>query len=133
MARLPARVLALLVITAVALSGCGAVRPAAPGVLIGLPVAPAVDPIAQYADDRLESMTWDEKVRSMLMVHLAGTDAAAIASFAEGVGAGGVILMGDNIPDPPEALAEMTPILAGEAALPRRLALEHPVDDDGPR
>jgi beta-N-acetylhexosaminidase len=91
---------------------------------IGLEPPAAVDPVIQYADDRLASMSLDEKVRSLFMVHLAGTDATSLATFAGSAGAGGVILMGDNVPAPADGLAAMTPVIAGEAALPRLIAID---------
>ena len=82
------------------------------------------DPIRTYADRRLSVMTLDQKIASMLMVHVPGTDAAAIGSTAAGYGLGGVILMGDNVPDPASALADMTPVIAGEPGLPVLIAMD---------
>lgn len=117
--------LGVLLATAVLLlTGCTPPQAAPPGVPLGLDSPAAVDPVVQYADDRLASMTLEDKIRSMFMVHLAGTDAAQVATFAESSGAGGVILMGDNVPDPADALATMTPVIAGDAALPRLVAID---------
>ena len=115
---------ALLVAASVLLAGCTAPQPAPPGVPIGLEPPANIDPVIHYADDRLASMSLEDKVRSLFMVHLAGTDATSLADFASGAGAGGVILMGDNVPDPSDRLAAMTPVIAGEAALPRLIAID---------
>ena len=69
-------------------------------------------------------MTLDQKIESMLMVHLAGLDPAALGSYAAATGVGGLILMGDNIPDPPEALAGMTPAMSVDPQLPVLIATD---------
>ena len=88
------------------------------------PVPPPVDPVQKYADDRLGVMTLDEKIASMLMVHVPGLDPAAIGGFAAAYGLGGVILMRDNIPDPASTLAGWAPLMAGEAGLPALIATD---------
>ncbi len=85
--------------------------------------APPPDPIVQYADDRLSVMTLEQKVASMLMIHVGGVDPFLIQSIAA-QGVGGVILMGDNIPDPPEQLAALTPIMSKDAGLPLLIATD---------
>ena len=84
-------------------------------------------------------MTLDQKIESMLMVHQGGLDATALAKYATDNGLGGQILMGDNIPEGQDALAAMTPVMAGEAGLPRLLATDQEggvvrrlLTDDGP-
>ena len=88
------------------------------------PVPPPVDPVQRYADDRLSVMTLDEKIASMLMVHVPGLDPGSIGAFADVHGLGGVILMRDNIPDPASALAGWTPLIAGEPGLPVLIATD---------
>lgn len=123
MASSGARLVAVLVAGGVLLTACTAPQAAPPGVPVGLTAA-AVDPVVTYADDRLASMTLEQKVRSLFMVHLAGTDAAQLAGYAATEGAGGVILMGDNVPDPADALSTMSPVIEGEAGLPRLVAID---------
>ncbi|MDO7882226.1 glycoside hydrolase family 3 N-terminal domain-containing protein [Salinibacterium soli] len=109
----------------VLLSGCTA--PAAPEPAPAPTVRespPPVDPVVQYAADRLSTMTLDEKIRSMLMLHLPGLDAPALGAIAAAEGVGGLILMGSNVPDPPEALATLTPALIVEDGLPLLLAID---------
>lgn len=88
------------------------------------PAPPPVDPIQKYADDRLSIMSLDEKIQSMLMVHVGGLDAAALGAFADAYNLGGLILMGSNIPEPAESLAAMTPLMSAEAGLPVLLGID---------
>jgi beta-N-acetylhexosaminidase len=104
-----------------------------------LPEAVATDPVRQYADDRLSTMTLDEKIESMIMVHVPGLDPVQIGAVAGAQRLGGVILMGDNIPDPADALAQWASVISGERGLPVLIAIDqeggvvrriHP--DEGP-
>ena len=105
------------------LAGCTA--PRIPVILFGpMPTREVVDPVNLYADDRLGVMTLDEKIASMLMVHVPGLDPYAIGGYAHGYGLGGVILMGDNIPDPASVLAGWAPVIAGEQGLPILIATD---------
>ena len=131
-------VLAAVVVALVA--GCTA--GSAPAPVPSFPPAPvrlAVDPVQQYADDRLSVMTLDEKIASMIMLHVPGLDPAQIGGTAAAHGLGGVILMGDNIPEPASALAGWAPVIEGESGLPILIATDqeggivrriHP--DEGP-
>ena len=87
------------------------------------PVRP-VDPVQRYADDKLSVMSLDEKIASMLMVHVPGLDAVAIGQFAAVNRVGGLILMGDNIPETAEQLAVMTPVMQGDPGLPVLIATD---------
>ncbi|MCI0155378.1 glycoside hydrolase family 3 protein [Leifsonia shinshuensis] len=106
---------ALVVLTAT-LAGCaaaGSSRPAAdPGVgrSASRPPSPTatVDPVAAYADQRLRNLTLRQKVASLFMLHVPGTDPATLRQFVDRYGLGGVILMPDNIPASPQALAALT-------------------------
>lgn len=48
------------------------------------------------ARERLHAMSLEQRIASLLMLHLPGTDAAAIAAQATRYAPGGIILMGDN-------------------------------------
>jgi len=87
-------------------------------------IARPVDPIVQYADARLSVMTLDEKIESMLMVHVPGLDVSALAAFASENHVGGLILMGDNVPDPAADLASMTSGMSAEPGLPLLLGID---------
>ncbi|MEP6478768.1 MAG: glycoside hydrolase family 3 N-terminal domain-containing protein [Rhodoglobus sp.] len=120
-----ARFAAVCVMLAVVLTGCTAapvenlVQPA-----VQKPERPPVDPIQQYADDRLSVMTLTEKIESMLMLHVSGTDPAALAGFASAWHVGGLILMGDNVPDPEDQLPAITANLSSDPGLPILVAMD---------
>ena len=108
------------------LAGCTAppvVPPAPAPTGSGVEPPPPPDPIVQYADDRLSVMTLEQKIASMLMIHVGGLDPWLIRSTAA-QGVGGVILMGDNVPDPPDQLASMTPVLSSETGLPLLIGID---------
>ena len=84
---------------------------------------PPPDPVVQYAQDRLSVMTLEQKIAGMLMVHAPGLDPAAWAATA-GSGVGGMILMGDNVPNPEGDLAAYTTIGTPEAGLPVLYAID---------
>jgi len=84
---------------------------------------PPPDPIVQYAADRLSTMTLEQKIASMLMVHAPGLDPAAWAETARS-GVGGMILMGDNVPAPEGDLAAFTAVGTPEAGLPVLYAID---------
>lgn len=88
------------------------------------PTPPPVDPAVQYATDRLSIMSLDEKIRSMLMIYVPGLDAGYLGAVADAEGLGGLILMGSNIPEPPDGLAAMTPAMRGESGLPILLGID---------
>lgn len=122
------RIGAIALLSVIALAGCTA-SPASPSPSssAGAEVRPApepVDPVQQYADDRLSVMTLDEKIRSMLMIHLPGLDAAHLGAIARAEGVGGLILMGDNVPEPADVLASLTPLLSTERGLPVLVATD---------
>ncbi|MDI2097907.1 glycoside hydrolase family 3 N-terminal domain-containing protein [Klugiella sp. YN-L-19] len=57
-------------------------------------------PAADFARQAVDRMTISEKVGAVLMLHLPGTDQTALAHFVEANELSGVILMGDNMPEP---------------------------------
>ncbi|NEM89811.1 glycoside hydrolase family 3 N-terminal domain-containing protein [Galbitalea soli] len=85
---------------------------------------PTVDPIVAAAQARLAAMTVRERVASLFMFHLRGASAAALRAFATQTGAGGLILMGDNIPDPVTRLAAEVRGVSPDAALPLLTAVD---------
>jgi beta-N-acetylhexosaminidase len=88
------------------------------------PTPPPADPVEQYADDRLSTMTLDEKIRSMFMIHIGGINAAQFEATADANNLGGFILMGDNIPDPAERLSSMTSAMNVESGLPLLIGID---------
>lgn len=117
------RVLAAAIVLSVGVVGCTAPEEPRP-TPTSKPAPPPVDPVQKYADDRLSVMTLDQKIQSMLMLHVAGLDAGQLRAFAAGNNIGGLILMGDNIPQPPELLMGMTPSMSAEPGLPLLLGID---------
>lgn len=62
------------------------------------------DPLA----DLWETMTPQEQAASLLILHYPGVDPEATAEFIADLQPGGIILMGDNIPDPESSLTSAT-------------------------
>lgn len=92
-------------------------------------VAQPVDPIRAWSELRLAEMTPDEKVRSLLVIHVPGINPdgmrVAVDSVASGgAGVGGLILMRDNIPGTPEELASLTAFAQADPALPPIVAID---------
>lgn len=117
-----------------ALTGCSGAGAAAPSGPAGArptataTPAPTPDPITAFAEARLARMTLQQKVASLFVLHQPGTDGAALGAYASGHGLGGMILMGDNIPQAPEALAAQTAAMG--AADPDLLPLIA-IDEEG--
>ncbi|MFF1879065.1 glycoside hydrolase family 3 N-terminal domain-containing protein [Leifsonia sp. NPDC058230] len=85
---------------------------------------PTVDPVTAFARARVATMTLREQVASLFMLHQPGTDGVALRSFIDQYGAGGMILMGDNIPPTPEALAAQTAAMTSDPLLPPLIAID---------
>jgi beta-N-acetylhexosaminidase len=85
---------------------------------------PVVDPVEQYATDRLATMGLREKISSLLMLHYPGTDVVQLRDFVAANDPGGLILMGDNIPEAPADLATIVPQLSDDAGLPILTAID---------
>jgi beta-N-acetylhexosaminidase len=73
---------------------------------------------------QVASMSLEQRIRSLLIVSLAGTDAAVLGNYVSSVGAGGFILMGKNIPSTPAELAAETAALRGDGPVPRLVAID---------
>ncbi|NUU06606.1 glycoside hydrolase family 3 N-terminal domain-containing protein [Leifsonia sp. C5G2] len=130
----PLRALALTAaaVVALAVAGCTGGGVAAPRTGAGETSAgptrtptPAADPAAAYVDARLRNMTLRQKVASLFMLHAPGTDPAALRGFVDRYGLGGIILMGDNIPATPDALAaETAATRASDPSLPPLVGID---------
>lgn len=85
----------------------------------------APPPPPSHIDTVIESMTLEEKAASVLMLHAPGADASVLKDFIEKYKAGGLILMGDNIPAAHDEVRQMTAGLYGsDAELPRLVATD---------
>lgn len=82
-------------------------------------------PPPSHIDTVMQNMTLQEKVASLLVLHTPGTDAGQIHDFIAQYNVGGLILMGDNIPQSHEALHGITVAIYGDdAKLPRLVATD---------
>jgi len=105
-----AGLLALLAVGILAVSACSA-APAPTST--APPPSPSASPTpppptaAEWAAERLDGMSLEQKAASLLMLHAPGTEPGPLRALAE-QGIGGLILMGDNIPAGADALAALT-------------------------
>jgi beta-N-acetylhexosaminidase len=126
--RFPAAALAA-VLAAGALAGCASPSAApapAPSATASTP-APApepTDPVAAEVATRLAAMSTREKLASLMILHKPGTDAAALNGFMADTGAGGFIVMGDNVAGSAEELAATTAALTVDETLPPLVAID---------
>ncbi|WP_419818965.1 glycoside hydrolase family 3 N-terminal domain-containing protein [Glaciibacter flavus] len=89
-----------------------------------VPSVAAPDPVFAEARQRLASMSLDQRIASMLMIHVAGTDAGQIAQNVASTGAGGIILMGDNTDSGDGGVAAITSALNAGSTLPALVAID---------
>ncbi|HEY2556693.1 MAG TPA: glycoside hydrolase family 3 N-terminal domain-containing protein [Diaminobutyricibacter sp.] len=110
----------VLAVVALMLAGCASGGAGTPSRPSPSPTAQraAPDPIAEYAEARLASMTLRQKVASLLMLHRPGVDGAALRAFVGSYGLGGLILMGDNIPPGLDTLRAETAEISSDPGLP---------------
>jgi beta-N-acetylhexosaminidase len=120
-----ARWRAVVLVVIAALTGCTVAPPASP--LPPRPWANAesadIDPLERYVDARLAAMTLEQKIASLLMVHVGGVDAAPIRGVIDATGVAGVIFMGDNVASP-EQLAATSAMLSADPGLPVLTAID---------
>lgn len=90
----------------------------------GVSAPPAADPTEIHVSQRIGSMTTEQKVAALVMVHVPGTDAAAIRAVIDAHELGGVILMGDNMAGDPAATLELTSGLSADTGLPLLTAID---------
>ncbi len=101
------------------LAGCALTPPAISGGPQPWAVAEVavVDPLDAYVSARLGAMTLEQKIASLLMIHVAGPDAGPIRAAIDATGVAGVIYMGDNVRSV-EQLAATTAALSADPGLP---------------
>jgi len=92
-------------------------------------LATTADPIERWARIRLAEMSTDDKVRSLLIGHVSGSNPEgmriAVASVVSGgAGWGGLILMGDNVTPDPAEVAALTASVIAEPELPPIVAID---------
>jgi beta-N-acetylhexosaminidase len=101
------------------LAGCSITPPTLGGAprLWAVAAAVAVDPLDTYVSARLDAMTLEQKIASLLMIHVAGPDAGPIRAAIDATGVAGVIYMGDNVRSI-EQVAATTAALSADPGLP---------------
>jgi beta-N-acetylhexosaminidase len=122
-----------------ALAGCTAAPPTS-----ALPPRPwaavataEVDPLDAYVSARLAAMTLEQKIATLLMIHVPGQDPTAIRATIDATGVAGVIYMGDNVASA-EQLASLTASISADPGLPALTSIDQEggvvrrLPDDGP-
>lgn len=131
-----------------ALAGCTTPAPASGGAdrsamprpsATPTPTAPPLDPIEQAARARLADMSLRERVASLVMIHVPGTDGRRLRAEVARTGAGGVIYLADNVPPDLARLARTSASLSADPELPLLIAVDQEggdvrrlPGDDGP-
>ncbi|MET0590081.1 MAG: glycoside hydrolase family 3 N-terminal domain-containing protein [Naasia sp.] len=120
---------ALAALGALAVGGCAAPPTSAPAPSESpVPTATAraepVDPIAAEVEERLAEMDLRSRASSVLMLHQPGTDPAALAEFMTTTGAGGFILMGDNVPSDSWSVAAVSAAISASDELPPLIGID---------
>lgn len=106
------------------LAGCTVPAPTPETLSRSIGGPPALDPEALHLEQRIAVMTLPEKVASLVMIHVPGTDPAAIRAAVEAHGFGGIILMGDNIAGDASGTARATEQLSSDSTLPILTAID---------
>jgi beta-N-acetylhexosaminidase len=120
------RAATIAVALAITLTGCSsgestlAPQPPRPWAVVESPTA---DPLEAYVAARLSAMTLEQKVASLLMVHVAGVTPGPIRGVIDATGVAGVIYMGDNVASP-DQLAATTAALSADPGLPVLTAID---------
>lgn len=114
-------------VAALVATGCAAAQPGIPqpvelSRLVGAPVA--LDEREVYLEQRIATMSIEQKVAALIMVHVPGTDPARIRAMVDAHGFAGVILMGDNIGGPASTVSRLTGALSSEPGLPILTAID---------
>lgn len=92
------------------LAGCAGPAPAPGAAPTPTPTpTPSSTPSSpsEWAEERVDAMTVEQKAASLLMLHAPGTDPAPLRALID-EGIAGVILMGDNMPADEASLAALT-------------------------
>ncbi|GAA1508708.1 beta-N-acetylhexosaminidase [Agromyces terreus] len=122
-------------LAALLLSGCAPAASTAdrtapgttsPPVSTPTPTPTPIDPVARFVDERMSQLSLEQKAAAVLMLHAPGLDPAPLRAYVER-GVGGLILMGDNVPGTPEALAALTAAAQVDPEAPALIA----VDEEG--
>ena len=115
----------LMTVFASMLAGCSVAPVDATPALSRVAGAPApLDVDAVYREQRIASMTPEQKLAALIMIHVPGTDAGSIRTVIDAHGLGGVIVMGDNVSGPASSVAALTAGLSSDPGLPVLTAID---------
>lgn len=93
-----------------------------------VPVAPVaaapLDLDKMRISERIASLSLEQKIAQLMVVHCPGQDAAAAANCLSSTGASGVILMADNIGPSPDAVAALTAALPNDPVFATLVAID---------
>lgn len=122
------RTTALATAIALVLVGCAS-SPSAPtsateSATAARPMRTAPDPLIIEARSRLAGMTLEQRISSMLMLHIAGTDPASIRAQVDRYSPGGIILMPDNTAAGVAGVQAITAAVQSDPELPRLVAID---------
>ncbi len=110
-------------VVAMALAGCTpSATPQSAATQSDLPVVPqsAGTPKGEWWD----SLTPEQQVASVLMLHYPGTDPEPIAEFVKQFQPAGLIMMGDNVPDDESTIPDLIAQWGDSAGLPLMVAID---------
>jgi beta-N-acetylhexosaminidase len=88
------------------------------------PVVTAEQRIRLYAEARLSTMTLEQKLASLIMVHVGGTDPTVLQSYLVANQPAGLLLLGDNVPGSSADAAALTSGLAQGEGLGTLIAID---------
>ena len=127
------RLSATLALATLAMAGCAASPDRTPGPITTpratqeepvAPSTPTTTPAQAAAQEKLGTMTREEKIASLLMLHIPGTDTAATRAFVDRYRPGGLILMGDNIAGGPGDTSALIAAANPDPAFPLLIGID---------
>jgi beta-N-acetylhexosaminidase len=87
-------------------------------------VTPVVDSIDAFISPVVASMTLEQKIRQLIVVHQAGTNPGDLHALMQSSAAGGFILMDSNVPSTPSELSSITASLVTNPELPPLIGID---------
>ncbi len=88
------------------------------------PTATPAERIRMYAEQRLATMTLEQKIASLFVVHVAGADPGPLQAYLSANAPGGLLLLGDNVPGPAAQSAALTGALHESDGLGTLIAID---------
>ncbi|MGA1838892.1 glycoside hydrolase family 3 N-terminal domain-containing protein [Herbiconiux sp. 11R-BC] len=88
------------------------------------PTATPAARIRMYAEQRLATMTLEQKIASLFVVHVPGADPGPLQAYLAANAPGGLLLLGDNVPGPAAQAAALTGALHESDGLGTLIAID---------